>query len=88
MKAKTFMLPVLYNAISILLSSTVTAAARFQTFMLTAESAHSYQKANGAVFPSSPAVKEYFNMVRQASKPETKSIVLNPLFDIKVCFWP
>lgn len=39
MKAQTFTLLILHNAISILLRSIVTAAARFHMFMLTAESA-------------------------------------------------
>lgn len=84
MKAKTFMLPVLYNAISILLSSTVTAAAaaaaRFQTFMLTAESAHSYQMADGAVFPSSTAIWKSIStwLDRQANQwPKALSSILS-----------
>lgn len=54
-KARTFTLPALHNAISVLVSSIVAAAARFHTCMLTAEPAHCQQKANREVFPSSTA---------------------------------
>lgn len=86
MKAKTFTLLVLHNAISILLSSIVTAAARFHTFMLTAESAHCQQKANRAVFLSSTAVWKHILtwLHRQASK--WPKALFSILFSLKLKF--
>lgn len=77
MKARTFTLLALHNAISVLVSSIVAAAAaRFHTQEQSLPAASKRQTEQS--FPLQQQLEKVLNMVRQASKQVTKGTVCNP----------